>query len=76
MLKTIGVSSIDELFVDIPDGLRFGRPLDVPPALSEQELVEHLAELASRNVHTGIELSFLGAGIYDHYVPAVVDAVL
>ncbi len=76
MLETIGVSSIDELFVDIPDGLRFGRPLDVPPALSEQELVEHLAELASRNVHTGIELSFLGAGIYDHYVPAVVDAVL
>ncbi len=76
MLKTIGVSSIDELFVDIPDGLRFGRTLDVPPALSEQELVEHLAELASRNVHTGIELSFLGAGIYDHYVPAVVDAVL
>jgi glycine cleavage system P protein (glycine dehydrogenase) subunit 1 len=76
MLKTIGVSSIDELFVDIPESLRLGRPLDVPPALSEQELVEHLAELASRNVHTGIELSFLGAGIYDHYVPAVVDAVL
>jgi glycine dehydrogenase subunit 1 len=76
MLETIGVSSIDELFVDIPDRLRFGRTLDVPPALSEQELVEHLAELASRNVHTGIELSFLGAGIYDHYVPAVVDAVL
>ena len=76
MLETIGVSSIDELFVDIPESLRFGRTLDVPPALSEQELVEHLAELASRNVHTGIELSFLGAGIYDHYVPAVVDAVL
>jgi glycine dehydrogenase subunit 1 len=76
MLETIGVSSIDELFVDIPDRLRFGRTLDVPPALSEQELVEHLAELASRNVHTGVELSFLGAGIYDHYVPAVVDAVL
>jgi glycine dehydrogenase subunit 1 len=76
MLETIGVSSIEELFADIPEAMRFRETLDVPPALSEQELVEHLAELASRNVHTGVELSFLGAGIYDHYVPAVVDAVL
>ena len=44
--------------------------------LSEQEIVSHLEELAARNVDTGRELSFLGAGIYDHYVPAVVDAVL
>ena len=75
MLATIGVSSIDELFTDIPERMRFGRTLDVPPALSEQELVAHLGELAGRNTHTG-ELSFLGAGVYDHYVPAVVDAVL
>jgi len=76
MLETIGVSTVDELFTDIPERMRFGRTLDVPPALSEQELVAHLSELAAKNVHTGIELSFLGAGIYDHYVPAVVDAVL
>ena len=76
MLETIGVSSIDELFADVPAGVRFDRALDVPPALSEQELVAHLSELAAKNVHTDIELSFLGAGIYDHYVPAVVDAVL
>jgi glycine dehydrogenase subunit 1 len=76
MLETIGVSSIDELFGDVPAGVRFDRALDVPPALSEQELVAHLSDLAAKNVHTGIELSFLGAGIYDHYVPAVVDAVL
>jgi glycine cleavage system P protein (glycine dehydrogenase) subunit 1 len=76
MLETIGVSTIDELFADIPEGVRFRRALDVPPALSEQELVAHLSELAAKNVHTGIELSFLGAGMYDHYVPAVVDAVL
>ncbi len=76
MLETIGVSTIDELFVDIPEAMRFRRTLDVPPALSEQELVARLTELAARNVHTGVELSFLGAGIYDHYVPAVVDAVL
>jgi glycine cleavage system P protein (glycine dehydrogenase) subunit 1 len=74
MLETIGVSSIDELFADIPESVRFDRTLDVPPALSEQELVAHLGELAARNMRG--ELSFLGAGIYDHYVPAVVDAVL
>ena len=76
MLATIGVASLEDLFADIPTGVRFGRALDVPAALTEQELVEHLSELAARNVHTGAELSFLGAGIYDHYVPAVVDAVL
>ena len=76
MLATVGVATIDELFRDIPEGVRFGRELDLEPALSEPELVAHLAELAERNVDTGRELSFLGAGIYDHYVPAVVDAVL
>ena len=76
MLAAIGVDSIDELFRDIPPGVRFDRELDLEPALSEQEIVAHLEELAARNVDTGRELSFLGAGIYDHYVPAVVDAVL
>lgn len=76
MLDAIGVSTVDDLFAEIPAGVRFDRELDVPPALTEQELVAHLAELAGRNVDTGTELSFLGAGIYDHYVPAVVDAVL
>ncbi len=76
MLGSIGVSSVEELFVDIPAGVRFDRELDVPRALSEPELVAHLSELAIKNVHTGAQLSFLGAGIYDHYVPAVVDAVL
>ena len=76
MLAAIGVDSVEELFRDIPEGVRFGRELDLEPALSEPELVAHLEELAARNVDTGRELSFLGAGIYDHYVPAVVDAVL
>ena len=76
MLAAIGVASVDELFRDIPAGVRFGRSLALEPALSEQEIVTHLTELAERNVDTGKELSFLGAGIYDHYVPAVVDAVL
>ena len=76
MLAAIGVGSIEELFEQIPQGVRLGRELDLEPALSEAELMRHLEELAARNVHTGAELSFLGAGIYDHYVPAVVDAVL
>jgi len=76
MLETIGVDSIDDLFEQIPKGVRLGRALDLEPALSEPELVDHLTGLAARNVDTGREVSFLGAGIYDHYVPAVVDAVL
>jgi glycine dehydrogenase subunit 1 len=73
MLAAIGVDSVEELFRDIPEGVRFPGRLALEPALSEPELVAHLEELAARNVHTGAELSFLGAGVYDHYVPAVVD---
>jgi glycine dehydrogenase subunit 1 len=76
MLAAIGVSSVEELFEQIPAGVRLGRVLDVPPALGEAELARHIEGLAARNVHTGAELSFLGAGIYDHYVPSVVDVVL
>jgi glycine dehydrogenase subunit 1 len=76
MLGTIGVSSVAELFAEIPAGVRLDRPLDVDPALTEAELWAHLTELAGRNVDTARELSFLGAGMYDHYVPAVVDAVM
>jgi glycine dehydrogenase subunit 1 len=74
MLAAIGVSSIDELFRDIPAGVRYGRELDIAPALTESELQRHMEELAGKNIVD--EVCFLGAGIYDHYVPAVVDAVL
>src|SRR3954452_626916 len=76
MLGTIGAGSVEELFRDLPDAVRFGRELDLEPALSEQEVFAHVAALAERNADASRELSFLGAGIYDHYVPAVVDAVL
>jgi glycine dehydrogenase subunit 1 len=76
MLAAIDVSTVEELFRDVPAAVRLDRPLGLEPALSEAELVAHLEELASRNVHAGVELSFLGAGIYDHFVPAVVDAIL
>jgi glycine dehydrogenase subunit 1 len=76
MLAAIGVSSVDELFEQIPPGVRFERELDVEPALAEAELARLFERLADRNAHTGKELSFLGAGVYDHYVPAVVDLLL
>jgi glycine dehydrogenase subunit 1 len=76
MLAAIGVSTVDELFEQIPPGVRLGRELDLPPALGEHELSRHVEELAARNVHVGAELSFLGAGVYDHYVPAIADVVL
>ncbi|HET6682801.1 MAG TPA: aminomethyl-transferring glycine dehydrogenase subunit GcvPA [Gaiella sp.] len=76
MLEAIGVASMDELFEQIPEGVRLDRALDVPGALPEAALVRHFEELAARNADTTRELSFLGMGIYDHYVPAVVDTFL
>jgi len=76
MLETIGVSTVEELFADLPVGVRLGRELELAPAMTEQELNDYFGALAAQNVHVGEELSFLGAGMYDHYVPAIVDAVL
>src|SRR6266540_5730205 len=73
MLETIGVSSVEELFADLPPGVRLDRELRLPPALNEQELTAYFEQLAADN--RPAEISFLGAGLYDHYVPAVVDAV-
>jgi glycine dehydrogenase subunit 1 len=75
MLKAIGVASIDELFAYVPPELRLNRSLDIPAALSELELAQHLQSLASKNAHIGQKVCFLGGGAYDHFVPAVVDAL-
>ena len=76
MLDAIGVGSIEELFADIPERVRLRRPIELPPGRSEQEVYEELAALAARNRHCEEEVSFLGAGMYDHYVPAIVDSML
>ena len=76
MLGAIGVDSVDELFADIPESVRLDREIDLPPGLSEQEVHDHLAALAARNRHADAEVSFLGAGMYDHYVPALIDNLL
>lgn len=75
MLAEIGAASVDELFEQIPEPVRLGRPLDLAPGLPETEVYDRLAALAARNVHAEAEISFLGAGMYDHYVPAIVDAI-
>ncbi|MBL8799815.1 MAG: aminomethyl-transferring glycine dehydrogenase subunit GcvPA [Planctomycetia bacterium] len=75
MLKQIGVASVDELFRSIPDALRLKRPLAVPPALGEIELTQHLGDLSGRNQSAADAVCFLGGGSYDHFIPAVVDAV-
>jgi glycine dehydrogenase subunit 1 len=75
MLKSIGVSSVDDLFAAIPEGVRLKRPLEIAPALPEQDLLAHLTSLAARNTTFDAGRCFLGAGAYNHYVPAVVDAL-
>jgi glycine dehydrogenase subunit 1 len=77
MLAAIGVQSVEELFErQIPEAVRLGAPLDLPDGLGEQEVYEHLRALAARNVSAEDELSFLGAGMYDHYVPAIVEMLM
>ncbi len=75
MLAEIGATSVDELFEQIPEAVRLGRPLELPDGLSEHEVFERLAALAGRNADAESEVCFLGAGMYDHYVPAIVDAI-
>jgi len=76
MLAAIGVAGVEELYEDIPARLRLEQPLDLPPALaSEAELVRHMEGLLGRNRSTRDLVSFLGAGCYDHHVPAVCDEV-
>jgi glycine dehydrogenase subunit 1 len=76
MLAAIGADSIDALFADVPEGVRLGRPLDMPAGKPEQEVYQYLRELAATNVSADDEISFLGAGMYDHYVPSLIDSIL
>jgi glycine dehydrogenase subunit 1 len=74
MLEAIGVGSVREIFErQIPGSVRLQRELALPDGLPEQDVYEHLRELAARNTSTEEELCFLGAGMYDHYVPALID---
>jgi glycine dehydrogenase subunit 1 len=76
MLEAIGVASVEELFAEIPATVRRSVPLDLPEGLGEAEVYAHLRDLAARNTSAEDEVSFLGAGMYDHYVPAVIDMLM
>src|SRR5262245_36584067 len=76
MLKTIGVKSLDDLFKDVPEEYRFPE-LYLPPALTEMEAMAELSRIAQSNENVrGDLVSFLGAGMYNHYIPSVVDHIL
>lgn len=75
MLKTIGVNSVDDLFDDIPQDARYPE-INLPAALSEMEMTRTLHALANRNAHTGAYAYFLGAGAYNHFVPATVPHLI
>lgn len=76
MLETIGVKSTDELFADIPEKIRFKGELNIKKPTSEYELKNELAKMAGKNKNSLDNASFLGAGVYDHFLPSVVDHVI
>lgn len=75
MLAAIGVDRFEELLAPIPEAIRLKDDLAIAPALDESALVRHLSALAARNVNMESHVCFLGAGIYDHFRPAVVGAL-
>ncbi len=76
MLDVIGVDSIEQLFDGIPPGVRLDGEIDLAPGLPEQAVYAELRRLAARNVSTEDEVCFLGAGMYDHYVPSIIDMLM
>lgn len=76
MLKSIGVSSVEELFAEIPQSLRFQGSYQLAGPLSELDLLKHMKQLAARNQTTEDCVSFLGAGVYQHHIPSVVNHVI
>ena len=75
MLKTLGVEKLEDLFRDVPEKVRFP-DLRLPPAVSEMEVMRELQNISSANANAGEFPCFLGAGAYNHYIPATVDYVL
>lgn len=76
MLETIGVKSIQELYSDVPEDVLLSRDLNIADAEPETQLLKRLTRIANKNITKETHTSFLGAGVYDHYAPAVVDAMI
>ena len=75
MLRTIGLNKLEDLFNDVPEANRFPR-LNLPPALTEMEAMTQMQDLAMANESTRDLVCFLGAGAYNHYIPAAIDSLL
>ncbi|MDN4074722.1 aminomethyl-transferring glycine dehydrogenase subunit GcvPA [Fictibacillus terranigra] len=75
MMEAVGIGSTEELFKDIPEKVRFKGDLQIEEALPEPELVTYMSSLAQKNRNTKDFASFLGAGVYDHYTPSIVNHV-
>ncbi|HDA1998629.1 TPA: aminomethyl-transferring glycine dehydrogenase subunit GcvPA [Staphylococcus aureus] len=76
MLQTIGAKSIGELFGDVPSDILLNRDLNIAEGEAETTLLRRLNCIASKNITKETHTSFLGAGVYDHYAPSVVDAMI
>ena len=76
MLQVMGLYSVEQLFADVPASVRLRRELDLPAALSEWELTRDVRAMAAMNSSMLTHSSFLGGGAYEHYIPAVVDAIV
>lgn len=76
MFKTVGIKHLEELFADIPDEVRFKGEMSLLPALDETNLMKEMSRLAGINKNTKEYPSFLGAGVYEHYIPSVVNHML
>src|SRR5690625_2564822 len=76
MLEAIGLERLEELFQDIPKDVALNRELDLPSSMSEMEVRSYLESLASKNSTTDDKVCFLGAGAYDHYIPAIIDHII
>lgn len=76
MLRELGISSINELFADIPKNLRFQGHLPIEDALSESEMLSHATELGQKNENLAQNVCFLGGGVYDHFRPLIIDHII
>lgn len=76
MLETIGVNSTEDLFTEIPQEVRLGRPLDLSAPMSETEVIKEMKRLAAQNATAETHSTFLGGGAYNHFIPSVIDQLI
>ena len=76
MLETIGIGSVEDLFSDVPEGMKLNRELNLKPSMSELEVDSYLTKLSQANNTIDDLTCFLGAGAYDHYIPSIVGHII